>query len=221
MKRLVILLMFITASRHIIGQDILVSGGINTHSYCDFQKDHGHYKTDYTGGQGFSFGAGIVSLPVRRSQVDIFIRFDYFTGKFITTQGGLGGATLTHATVGKSTLSIGCYPVQFSVFKKVHFSLGAEYSLLLSDDTKGYQTAWTLGGINRYTVIDHDPGKINNHHFFGLGAVIRYGFRLSEHWVLMPQYRFYLGLTNGFNHIEAAIKSYRNHYEIGILKRFK
>jgi hypothetical protein len=154
------------------------------------------------------------------------LNFDNYKGGFSVTNGGMGGASTTTDQVRKNTLGLGLYPLNFKLFNKVEFNLGGEFGFLISDITTGKMSSWNYGGgepgsyKSTLTNIDNHAEQINNSKYFGFCGIVSYHFKISEKWLLSPQYKCYYGIKNDFKDVEASIKSLRNNFSIGISRVF-
>ena len=207
-------------------QKVEFFGGYNRNNFFDYEKNSPNTVSEYNGGDGFSLGFSISDIQYDSIPLKFTLNFDNYKGGFSVTNGGMGGASTTTAQVRKNTLGLGLYPFNFKLFNKVEFNLGGEFGFLVSDVTTGKMSSWTYGGSepgsykSTLTTIDNHAERINNSKYFGFCGIVSYHFKISEKWLLSPQYKFYYGIKNDFKAVEASIKSLRNNFSIGISRVF-
>jgi len=212
----ILLLLLISNS---FGQTVEISGGANRNNYFDFQKQDGHLITEYNHGYGFSFGLSLSDFKIDTLPMRISLLVDQYKGRFYTSNGGLGGSNETEAKVNRTTLGIGLFPVNLNIYNNFQISLGGEFSLKLFDQISGHKSTWRMGVPPTYIELEHDSAKNNKNLFFGICGRMSYDILIKENWYISPQYKFYFGLTDEFEHTEAKIKSMRHNFLIGIIRK--
>ena len=218
MKKLIlgILLSFCISS--LIGQSLEFFGGTSINTFYDFQKNDGHFNSNYEPGWGYTLGIafdykGLPELyPLR-----FVLRFDHYSGKLYTRNGGLGGSSSTNANIEKSCIDFGIYPVIIKINKNLKINIGGEFSFLISEKKSGNRF-WHVGPDYGENNLEDEPENLSSDFNFGIVVLITYRTKISEGWYIVPQYQFYWGLTNEFTHIQADTKSIRNYLLIGISK---
>ena len=200
------------------GQKIEFSGGINQNSFFDLQAQDNHLQTKYDAGYGYSAGIFIYDIKFDTIHIGLSLRYDYYQGSFYSENSGLSYGHSTKAEVKKSTVGIGLYPLNFSVLNKIRFHFGIEFSVKLDDQYSGYKSSWSIGPPLT-TTTDSTLKYLDRSNFWGICGRISYDFKINENWFIAPQYRFYFGLSEEFNDVEAKIKSMRQSLEIGIIRK--
>ncbi len=221
MKKIIVYLVFCFIISNISGQNIELSGGMNRNQYFDRQKDEGHFMAEYAPGNGYSIGLSFSDLKIDSLAIRISLIIENNKGKFYLQSGGQGGTIRTEAEVEKTTVGIGLYPLNFDIFKKIKFSFGGEFSIKINDNTRGYKSTWMSNGSSTYKTIENDSVQINNNFIWGISGQVSYDFRINQDWTIAPHYKLYLGMSDEFKNTETKIRSIRQNYEIGIIKRIK
>ena len=217
MKSAFLSLILFYLNSSIYAQTLEYSGGVNQNNFFDLQRGGGHKISDYNKGVGYSFGISISNINLDTLPIRIAILFDHYNGSFYASDGGLGGASETEATVSKTSMGLGVYPLNFTVKSRFHFSMGGEFSFRLTDHFVGHKSSWLMGYPSTYKAIDNNTVSLNRDFVFGIGSRVNYDFRIIENWYISPQYKFYFGLSDEFINTEAKIKSMRHSFLIGVV----
>jgi len=217
MYKLFILIAFSCLFNKVEGQDLEFGGGINRNKFYSWEKDEGHFYTEYHPGNGFSIFLSWEDTVLR----DIFVKFvlilDNYNGKLSTTNGGLGGSSTTYADVNKTTMGLGFFPFNYKFLKSGWLNFGVSYNLLLNQKMEGYHTWWYLGiGTVGNDTLNSHSNKYKNDFTFSIVSRIAYKINITNSLHVVPQYLFNIGLSKEFNNLEAKTKSIRQTFAIGI-----
>ncbi|HRZ42110.1 MAG TPA: hypothetical protein P5228_05340 [Bacteroidales bacterium] len=223
MKKMLLGIVCLMCISESLGQKLEFTGGINLNRYLDADSFlDGYLPPGLKWDTGYQMALSLRSirwwhcLPVK-----VTLRLDYVKGRIDEYYGGMGGGTSYHAAVDKINLGFGFFPVNIKIAKKFWVSIGGELSGRVWDHTTGEKWAFSMYATPpvRTWSLDDDALQLNKDFFFGVSADFSYDFWLSDVWHLAPHYRFYLGLTDEFRNLESSIRSVRNYFEMGIIRR--
>ncbi|MFZ4401045.1 MAG: hypothetical protein ACOYO1_13490 [Bacteroidales bacterium] len=220
MKRIFAYILFCFIISDISGQNIELSCGLNRNNYFDSRNKDERYTSENTPGFGYSFGISISEIKIDTFCFRISARIDNYKCSLNTAGGGIGSGYRTKANVDKTFVGLSIYPINFTIFKKLKFSLGGEFGYKIYDRTTGIRYSFGMGG-GRTLLIDNETVKINKNFIFGLSVNISYVISINDNWSIAPQYKFCLPLINEFINTEEDIISLRHNFEIGIIRRIK
>lgn len=205
-----------------MGQRIEISGGFNRNQFYNLGRKDVHNSSRYNSGNGYSIGLSLEDLKLDTLPIKLSLEFTNYKGHLNVGSSGLGAGSSTDAQVNINTIGLGIYPLSFRPFKNLRFSLGSEFCFLLNEKTSATRYSWIIDDATHHLVsTKHELIDINNKFNVGILGHIGYDFELTDGWVIIPQYQFYLGLTDEFKNIEATTKSFRHYFKIGITRKFK
>jgi hypothetical protein len=217
----VILLLLILSFLNSYGQLLEFFGGPNTNRFYDLQKNQGHFDAKYTPGLGYSIGLGIQDIKLDQLSIQCFFKFDHYTGDIDIRTGGMAGSISLKAGISKDVIGFDIYPLNFVVRKNLRLSLGGEFNYLLQGKVAGYRNSWMITGAGNYVNLDNDSIHLSKNSNWGLIGCISYDLEILKDWFIVPQYSFYLGVTEEFRDFEAMTKSYRHYLWVGIVRKIK
>ena len=218
MKRILILL-FVLNGWQSFSQNVEVNTGMNHNSFfCLHSSDL--YNSDFRPDYGYQIGIGINEF-----RPDTVFNFR-FTFNFINYGGGFNVSTASpssgdgvYGSVNKSVLSLGFYPFNFKVAKRVDFNLGVELSSLVWNNTTGTAYSWAMTSSNVQT-IDEKYKHFNSSLNLGISARVAYPIRINSYYSICPQVGCYVGFLPGeFSDVAARVKSFRQYFSIGIQRK--
>ena len=217
-----LLLLLITVTGNLQAQTIGLSCGLNRNRFFDTNReDNPHFSTNYTPGNGYSFALSISDLhPDTIMPFRFSLLFDHYKGHLFTTSGGLGGYSNTEAGVERSVISLAVYPVNFTFLKHIELSAGVAASLKVNDITSGYRDS-RVGSQQYYMTLENDSVQINNPFTWGATARIAYVFNTGHQWSVVPEYNFFIGLSDDLKNCNANIRSMRHSLQVAICRKIK
>jgi len=219
--KLIISILIAISCLPVFGQNIELFGGLNTNNFHDYKENEGHYQSSYHSGSGYSFGLAIDSLKVDWMTLRLTLKFDKYSGDLTASDGGLAGSSTTTAEINKSLISLGVFPLNFRIFKRIDLNIGFEISKLISESYKGSSNGWNMGEPNWSYDLQEKYNKYSSSINFGLSTRLAYNLQINESIIISPQYTFYFGLSNEFIEFPEATKSIRHFIGIGIKKKLK
>lgn len=175
-------------------QNLEIIGGLNYNRFFEFHKDDGHYITSYKPEWGYMFKVAIDDVRFEEQNLRFTLGYMNYSGEINAYNGGLGGGSRTLADVNKSMLSLGIYPFNFKILKRIDFNLGVEMSGLIHESFSGNIYSWTMGESSEID-LEECYDKYSASFFIGLQARLAYAIKIAEGWAISPQYSYYLGLS--------------------------
>lgn len=215
--RVLIILLICISSLTLYSQSIEVYGGVNRNLfYGQKDKNYSYFTADYQAGNGFTGGIGIDSLFINRFRIRFTLQFDRYNGSFEAESNS--GKAFYHRAAGeveKSIVSLGFFPLNFTIKKKIDLNFGAEASAFLSESVTGTGFfEYLLEAPVSYDLATHYD-KFSTRACYGLKGRIAYPLAFSK-VILIPQYSFYYGLSSEFKEFPQATKSMRHSICLGI-----
>lgn len=216
-----IIIFLLTSSLTTFGQkSIELLGGYCKNNFHDYLKDEGHYQSSYEpGNNGYSVGIGLENIKVDWLTMRFTLRYDKYDGKILASDGGLGGGYTTNASIDKSLLTLGLFPVNLKFFKSIDINIGLEISRLIRENVLGTASGWQMGQPNWSEDLNDRYDRYNNNLHIGLKTRIAYDIKMGNDLFLSPQYQIYYGISNEFEEFPESTKSIRHYFCIGIEKK--
>jgi hypothetical protein len=221
MKYIILGVLLVLGFSDLFGQKFEFAAGANRNSFIDFHDKESHFVSRYNPKFGYSLGFSLYEIKIDTVKIKISMQLDNYYGSIYTYQRSLAGESETQAQVRKTDLGIELYPLNFKLGEKIQLYLGSEFRFRLSDHISGYKSSWRLGTQPTNMTIENDSVRITKNFAFGLSGGIGYFFRINRNFYLVPQYKFYFGLSDEFKNVEAKIKSMRQYLFLGIVKDIK
>lgn len=204
------------------GQALELVGGFSTNSFYHVQQNAGSFQHTYTGGSGYSFALGTeFNLPeIEGKTIPLKLRvgISKYAGSFTMSAGGRSYSNSTEATVEKTSLDIGIYPLNFYLIEQLSISVGGEFNFLLKDNTRAIGSSWRQCGCPNGIESSEGPKEISKNNTARLSSIFAYAIKLTEGFFMVPQYQFSLGLTDEFVKLQTSTKTMRHTFWIGIKK---
>lgn len=201
------------------GQKLEVFGGVNRSTFRDGKNDNPHYRSSFEPGYGFTAGLALDSIIIDRMRHRFSLQVEQYRGKLDVTDGGLAGSYTTTADVRKTVLSLGFYPLNFMLFKRMDLSLGFVVSVLLHEKftgrSSGYVMSWPPWNLPLQEKYDHYSSSMN----VGLQGRIAYDIKVSRSIWISPQYHFHYGLLKEFIEFPDNVGSIRQYFCVGLKKK--
>lgn len=205
-----------------MGQRVEISGGLNRNQFYNLGKQDVHNSSQYNSGDGYSFGLSLEDLNLDTLPIKLSLEFTNYKGHLNVGSSGLGAGSSTDAQVNINTFGLGIYPFNFNIFKNLRVCFGSEFRFLLNEKTSATRYSWKMDDATHHVVSsEHELTGINEKFNVGILGHVGYDFKLKSGWIIIPQYQFYLGLTDEFKNIEATTKSFRHYFKIGIARKLK
>lgn len=219
MKKLISILV-ILSSISLYSQNIESAGGLLINRFHDFNYDGGHYKSTYDNGLGYSFLIGIENFGlddknVKWIRLRLTLSYDRYNGDIDVYSGGLGGGGSTRASIEKSTVSLGIFPLNFRIRNRVDLNFGFIISRLVSETFSGSRSGWMIGRPGYYFDLNDSYDSFSSIMYYGIKGRVAYDFGISDTFVISPQYSFYLGLSGEFTEFPYKTKSMRHFFGLG------
>lgn len=225
MKIIWILLAFLN-TLVLSGQQFELFGGPVKNTFYDFMNKDGHFMSSYNSGLGYSAGIGMDSVKVDWLTIRFTLNIDKYGGNLDASYGGLAGGSGTKATISKSLVSLGIYPINFRILKRIDLNIGMEMSGLIDESFTGIVSGWSLQIPGWYPEsysykLEDENKRYSAKNYFGLQGRIAYNINLSPAIILAPQYSYYFGMSNEFDEFPQETKSMRHYFCLGIKTKFK
>lgn len=213
--------LFLFFTSDLLGQKIEIFGAGNRNSFYDYPKYGTHFNGEYNSDYGYSFGISLDGIAIDSFPLKFTLGLNNYRGKIRISNGGLGGGSTTNAEINKYCIGLGIFPVNCKlIFKKMQLNIGGEFSFLMDETTTGYKYFWIMGN-NSVIKLGNGSLQINKKIYFGIISRIAYEVNIKKDWFIIPNYFFYLGMTDEFQNIEAKTKSFRHYIGLGIKKTIK
>ena len=219
--RILYSILFILITCNLFSQKIELFGGINKNKFFDFGGNSPHFASTYYSDYSLSAGFGIDSVKLDWLFLKFTMQYDNYKGKLNASGGGLGGSFNTRASVNKSILSLGIFPVNFKVFKRINFSLGVLFSRLINESFTGITESSVLNNPTSSSLLQDQYDRYSSKSYTGIQGSISYDIRISKSIWISPQYSYYFGLRKEFREFPSETKAMRQILSIGIKKKFK
>lgn len=218
--KIIALSLILVNSLYLSSQNLEITGGINKNLFIDFVNDN-HYGASYRSEYGYSFGMGIDDVKVDWSTYRFTLNFTKYSGGLEAHDISLGGGSITTAQIDKSILSMGAYPINFRIFKRMDLNLGVEFSILMDEHFKGTKSGWNIGNGSWNKSLAEEYKRYSAKQYFGLSGRLAYDIKITEKWFISPQYSYYFGLSREFIEFPEASRSMRHYYSLGLQRNLK
>jgi hypothetical protein len=218
MKTIIILLISFF-SLTLYSQSIEIFGGPNKNIFHDYSDGEGHFMSSYNPALGYNIGIGIDDIKIDWLKLRFTLCFDNYGGELEASDGGLGGGYTTNAEIDKSVLSLGLFPLNLKIIKRLDLNFGFEFSMLINETYTGTKSGWLMGEPGWSYNIEDEYDRYSALTNFGLKARIAYDINLAKSIIISPQYSFYYGLSNEFDEFPEQTVSMRHYIGIGIEKK--
>ncbi len=217
MKKTFIALLFLN-SLVLFSQNLEVIGGVNYNRFFNFKEETPHFSSTYNTDLGYVIKFAIDDIKFEGQKLRFTLGYEKYGGEVQVNDGGLGGGYGVNTEINKSVLSLGIYPFNFKILKRIDFNLGIEVSGLLNETYKGTSGGWQAGEPNVNIDLNEKYDRFSSWMYIGISARIAYDIKIAENWAISPQYSYYLGLSNEFIEFPEFTKSMRHYFCIGIQK---
>ena len=212
-RKLLFVTIFAFCIFHLKGQQIELFGGINTTCFYSIDKTTTDKREYYNQRLGPDIGISINELSADRFRVGL--KLSNYKGVYDFSGRTAGVSSEYHVDINKYVIALEFFPLNFSLFTNLKINVGGECSFLLGDATTGYAEIFSMG---QSTIKYFKNGSWDGNKLISAGITSRlaYEIALSDEWSLVPQFLFYVGLTDEFNHLW---KTMRPHVGFGLTKK--
>lgn len=218
--RFIFLILIAIISCNLFSQKIELFGGANKNVFHDYNNDR-HFSSTYNSDYGFSAGFGLDSIKIDWLTLRFTLEYDKYKGKLNATHVSLGGGNTTIANIDKSVISLGIFPINFLIFKRIDLNFGLLISRLITESNNGTITGWKIGSPDYNYILQDRYKRYSTLTYFGFQGRIAYDFKISQSIIISPQYIYYFGFSNEFVESPEDTKSMRHYFRLGIEKNFK
>ncbi len=206
------------------GQKIELFGGQNKNTFYNSGQVSGHFNSSYNSGLGFIAGIGVDNIKVDWMTVRFTLQFENYSGELEASGGGLGGGNSTQVLIDKSVITLGIFPLNFRILKRIDLNFGLEISGLVDESFSETTGGWLMGQPDWRDNLQDKYSRYSSLIYYGLRGKISYDYLLTQSIFISPQFSYYLGLStefNEFNEFPKQTKSMRYAFGIGIKKKIK
>jgi len=201
-------------------QSVELYGGANNNKFYNFPYDDGisqEYSSDSK--WGYNFGIAYENLELKPLNIRLTLGFENYNGHITYTDWGHGYTATTNVEITKSVITLGFYPVNVRIKKRLKFNFGLLLARLVNEQEKGTVTGWSATeGVFTREFNESNAGYSPVLHI-GLSARFAYDIELNDIWYVSPQYSFYFGFMREFN--SAPFNSMRHFVGIGLKRNLK
>ncbi|MGC8823114.1 MAG: hypothetical protein ACP5PZ_00760 [Bacteroidales bacterium] len=206
---------------NLMGQEVEAFLGANNNIFHDYNNNEGHFRSVYTSDYGFSGGLALDNIKFDWLTLRFTLQFDNYKGKLNVSDGGLGGDNKTIANTDKSVISLGVFPINCQILKRINLNFGFIISRLINESFDGTISGWAINQPNYTYNLQDKYTRISTLTYLGLQGRIAYDFKISKSLIISPQYIYYFGLSNEFAIFPETTKSMRHYFSIGIKRSIK
>ncbi len=220
MKKIQIAFLLLS-SLTVSSQSIEINGGLNINRFYDFASRESRVLSNYQSENGYSIRLGYENRFSDRVKLRFTLGYIEYGGQLYTESGGLGSKSIVNAEVRRSVISLGVFPLNFKLKNRINLNFGVELSSLINDKINViYSTTPTMTEPAQEHDLNDMYDDLSQKFYLGLRGRIAYDFVLSDQWSILPQYSYYLGMTNEFIEFQAPTKSMRHNFCIGVQRKF-
>lgn len=205
----------------LFGQKIELFGGQNRNTFFDSGQTSGHFNSSYNSGLGFIAGIGLDSVKVDWMTMQFTLQFEKYSGELKASDGGLGGGNSTQASIDKSIITLGVFPLNFRILKSINLNFGLEISRLIDESFIGTTGGWMMGKPNWSENLQDKYSRYSSLTYFGIRSRISYDFLLTQSIFISPQFSYYHGLSREFDEFPQQTRSRRYSFGIGLKKEIE
>lgn len=197
-----VLIFFFLSMQFLQGQTLEFGAGV---SKADFSVDDNPRFNNYSNsnlGSDVFFGISDVKfgLKVLSGVTGRFtIGLSNSGGKFRSSSGGNAGRSTFSAETSKRTITVGVYPANFHLYKRLKLNIGLLYSRLLdSTVTGGISNTGAAAIYSAGRDFDNNENILTKSQV-GLSLRLAYILKITNTVELLPQYMYFIGAKSEFN----------------------
>lgn len=207
--RTILIILGIFVATECSAQTLAMYPGLSYGGFYDIQKSEGDYTQEYDPQFGFNLGVEIKDIALDSVyKIALAVNYQRYGGGFYT-QGTSYSYTYDQGTITKHVLGLEFYPINIHLFNNLRWSLGLSLNTLLTYKMYGkriWSSNYPYGPSGNVDLNDID-GFVKRF-YWGVNSTIGYEFEVGN-IRFEPRYSYYLGLTEEFDHLQAATKSMR------------
>ena len=205
-------------AQSIQAQNLGVFVGVNMMDNYPFQKSNEHYYTHFSSKVGYSIGLEFDDIKIARIPIKLTGKIVKYNGNISHENSGLGGSYNFDVSQENYCLSMGLHLLKNKSSSPFQFSLGIEYSLLLSEKFNGSTSLWTTSTVTEYETIDENSFDLNMKNKFAIIGTIGYKKEIMTGWYIEPQFSVLAGITKELQLFD-PVRTLKFLMEIGISKK--
>lgn len=218
MKKILIGILFST-SLTVNSQNTELVGAYLLNHFYDLEESSPHYNSTYTTEPGYAISIGIEDVKIDWLTMRFTFSLNKYSGKVEASDGGLAFGSTTSLKIDKSILSIGVFPLNFRLIERIDINLGFQLSGLIHEDFSGTNSGWRMDSPDYSYNLEDRYNSYSSKHGFGFQGRLAYDFKLSDIWLLSPQYAYYIGIRNEFHEFPKFTKSMKHYFGLGLQRR--
>ncbi len=202
-------------------QSLGFSGGVLRNNFFDVSPGIHHDFYDYQlfSGFGNTFAFTLDFVEIWPLPMRFAIQVDNYQGEIIVQGFTPKGFFYVNAEVEKRIIAATVFPINLDLFRYLNINLGIQMNFLIHAKTKGTKSVTNNTPGAQITYFSGGGAEINTKFNTGVVARIGWDLAISKEWTLVPQYQYYLGLSNDFKGIYGYnIKSMRHYLGIEVVR---
>jgi|GEM_PF-2923396 len=144
----------------------------------------------------------------------VFCSIEHYIGGFDHSINATGSGDRTIGTTDKTTLSIGLYPLNYKILKRLDIHIGIQMSFLLNEKNRGSYSVWTLNNLSGSN-FSLEGEELNIRTIPALNIKLSYPIKINDTISILPEYMGILGLVSELQQIGYP-RSMRNYLGVGL-----
>ncbi|MDA3819133.1 MAG: hypothetical protein PF590_01465, partial [Candidatus Delongbacteria bacterium] len=182
----IIVFLILINSMTLPGQNIDLSGGLNSNKFHDFLVRESSYNSDF----GYTIRIGMENIKVDWLTLRLTLSYDKYGGELNASEFTVGSGHSTVAKIDKSVVSFTVFPINFNIIDRIDLNFGFEVAGLVYEKFKGTYEYWAMGNPYIYHSYDlHDKyDSYNAKTYFGLRGRLAYNVKIADNLSILPQY---------------------------------
>lgn len=208
-------------------QSLEFNFGTHLNNFYDFKDKSGHYTASYPSKVGYDLNVGIDDIYLYDVRLRFTLGISRYGGDVKASHSAHSGSYSMDGQIEKTVLRLDYYPMNFRIKKQLNINIGHQFSMLIHEKIRGTYDEWYMR-INEYgdQYLEESSGNLNEkydsyntRYYVGANIRVAYDIPISERYYLVPQYLFYVGLSNEFTEFPKVTKSISNMLGIGIKRK--
>lgn len=198
----------------LFSQSIEIIGGMNSANFYDFKGNEQSISSEYYGQRAYAIGLGYETKKLSRNTIRFTLCYDKYGGRLKASDIDYWSGQDANVMIDKSVIALGVFPLNLLLFNTLIINVGMEVSSLLYSYSHGNMREWDRSG--NASIYDLKDIQYNASAYYGIRGRLTYDIPISKGFAIMPQYSFYLGLSNEFVSFPSFTKSLRHFVGIGV-----